>query len=421
MNLYNSLSQRVEAFEPLAEPVSLYVCGITPYDTTHLGHAFTYASADMLVRYLEHRGHSVRYVQNVTDIDDDLLKRATETGEDWRSLANRWTAHYIDDMRRLNIRPPDFFPRATDVISPIIETVAALLETGAGYQVNGSVYFDLDRYANFGQLSHLPREQMLAIANERGNRPDDPNKRHPLDFVLWQAQAPGEPAWDSPWGPGRPGWHIECSTMSTRWLGETVDIHGGGLDLVFPHHECEIAQVEPITGRHPFVRIWMHTAMVRHEGEKMSKSLGNLVMVSDLLEQVSADGLRLYLARHHYREAWSYDGDELGDAQAAVDRLVEAVTVSADGQGPEVPCDEAQQAFLDAMDEDLDSGRALVALGELGESVMDGARLNLDVRRAQAELRALAGVMGLRLDQPAPEPRVSEGWAAHLTRFTSGT
>jgi L-cysteine:1D-myo-inositol 2-amino-2-deoxy-alpha-D-glucopyranoside ligase len=417
VNLYNSLSQRVEPFEPQSKTVSVYVCGITPYDTTHLGHAFTYTSADILIRYLEYQGYQVRYVQNVTDIDDDLLKRAAATGEDWKALGNRWTVHFIQDLSRLNVRPPDVFPRATDVIQPIIETVAALLESGVGYQAGGSVYFDVDRFTGFGQLSHLPRGEMLPIANERGNRPDDPNKRHALDFVLWQAQAPGEPAWESPWGPGRPGWHIECSTMATRLLGETVDIHAGGLDLIFPHHECEIAQVEPLTAGPPFVRTWMHMAMVRHEGEKMSKSLGNLVMVSDLLEDVSPDALRIYLARHHYRAAWSYDREELLAALAAATQLAQAATARGADDGTPVAFKSSKKRFEAAMDNDLDSAAALAALGELAAAIHAGAGEGRSVAGAQRELRSMSSVVGLRLGSPEPEERVRAGWQEHLKRF----
>ncbi len=311
MKLYNSLSRRIERFEPSSDPITVYVCGITPYDTTHIGHAFTYASADILIRFLEFQGYRVRYVQNVTDIDDDILKRAAEVKEDWRHLGDRWTAHFIQDMIALNVRPPEHFPRATDVIPQIIEWVEKLILADVAYVQGQSVYFSIDAWPEYGQLCRASYEEMLPIANERGNNPKDPNKRDPLDFVLWQAQAPGEPAWDSPWGPGRPGWHIECSTMATQFLGETIDIHSGGADLLFPHHESEIAQVEAVTTKTPFTRFWMHVAMVRFEGEKMSKSLGNLVMVRDLLDDWTPDALRLYLGSHHYREAWQFDPQKL--------------------------------------------------------------------------------------------------------------
>ena len=233
MKLYNVLSQELETFRSEGDEVSIYVCGITPYDTTHLGHAFTYTTFDVLIRYLEFKGYRVRYVQNVTDIDDDILRKAKAVEEDWQSLGNRWTAHFIRDMQTLNVRSPDHFPRATDVIAEIIDTVQKLLAAGVAYEAGGSVYFHVKSWSEYGKLSRISSAEMLPVANERGNRPDDPHKQDPLDFVLWQGAAPGEPAWDSPWGSGRPGWHIECSTMSTALLGNTIDIHGGGADLIF--------------------------------------------------------------------------------------------------------------------------------------------------------------------------------------------
>ncbi len=416
MQLFNSQTQRLEPFSPLGDVVTIYVCGITPYDTTHLGHAFTYAMADVLIRYLEYKGFQVRYVQNVTDIDDDILRRAAQVGEDWRRLGDRWTVHFIEDMRTLNIRPPDVFPRATDVISEIQEAVQALLDAGVAYAAGGSVYFAVDSWEEYGKLSHLDREAMLPIANERGNHPDDPNKRNPLDFVLWQAQAPGEPAWESPWGPGRPGWHIECSTMASRYLGPTIDIHGGGADLIFPHHESEIAQMEPVTGESPFARTWMHTAMVHHEGEKMSKSLGNLLMIRDLLTTWSPDALRLYLASHHYRQEWAFDRAELERAAERVERVRGALQV-AGGNGAKLAPEPQVQAFEAAMDGDLDAGRAVGALINLADLILTGAIQGAAVGQARAALREMARVFGLRVDSAEPEGRVVAGWSAHLRRF----
>jgi L-cysteine:1D-myo-inositol 2-amino-2-deoxy-alpha-D-glucopyranoside ligase len=417
MQLYNTLTRTVEPFTPAGPEVTFYVCGITPYDTTHLGHAFTYTVADLLVRYLESRGHTVRYAQNVTDIDDDILRKAKEAGEDWRALGNRWTAHFIRDMQSLNVRPPDFYPRATDVIPEIIAGVETLIARGLGYASGGSVYYAVDRYPAFAQLSHLPRDEQLPVANERGNRPDDPHKRHPLDFVLWQAQAPGEPAWDSPWGPGRPGWHIECSTLSTRFLGPTLDLHSGGGDLVFPHHECEIAQSEPITGQQPFVRIWLHAAMVEHEGAKMSKSLGNLVMVRDLLKTWSADALRLYLGRHQYRQVWAYDAGELAEAGRLAETL-RAATATPAGAGAELDPAPYTRDFNAAMEADLDSPRAMAVLEQLAGEILRAAQAGRGVQGAQAELRRLGAVFGLRFDLAQPEPRVTAGWDQHLQRFS---
>jgi L-cysteine:1D-myo-inositol 2-amino-2-deoxy-alpha-D-glucopyranoside ligase len=416
MKLYNAFSRNLETFVPQGEDITIYVCGITPYDTTHLGHAFTYTTFDILIRYLEYKGYQVRYVQNVTDIDDDILRKANEAGEDWQALGNRWTAHFIKDMQTLNVRPPDFFPGATQVISEIIESVQRLVATGVAYVSDSNVYFQIQAWPEYGRLSRLSPDEMLPIANERGNNPDDPNKRHPLDFVLWQAQAPGEPAWDSPWGPGRPGWHIECSTMATKLLGNTIDIHGGGGDLIFPHHESEIAQAECATREKPFVRFWMHAAMVYHDGEKMSKSLGNLVMVRDLLQDWWPDALRLYLANHHYRQSWSYSEADLRQAGELARKLKTAVS-AVGGPGSILNIDSVQHTFVEAMDQDLDTVAALSALERLADDVLAAARAGQNVQPAQEAIRRLGQVFGLRLDAAAPEPRVVAGWSKHLTRF----
>ncbi|MFZ0548080.1 MAG: cysteine--tRNA ligase [Candidatus Promineifilaceae bacterium] len=417
MQLYNALSQQVEPFKPIGEAVTIYVCGITPYDTTHMGHCFTYASFDVLIRYLESLGYPVRYTQNVTDIDDDILRKAGEVGDDWLAVGNRWTTHFIDDNMALNIRPPDYFPRATDVIEEIISADQALLAAGVAYVSNGSVYYSVAKDPDFGQLSRYGYDEMLAVANERGNRPDDPNKQDPLDFVLWQAQAPGEPFWGSPWGKGRPGWHIECSTMSSKFLGKTIDIHGGGADLLFPHHECEIAQAEHATGVKPFTRFWMHTAMVRYEGEKMSKSLGNLVWVRELLEAGwTADALRLCMAGHHYRGSWEYVPEDLDQAAEKAARLRQAVTMPGGG-GDKLDTSTAEVAFREAMDNDLDTPGALAVLGGLAGDIMAAAENGRDVTQAQETLRSCCEILGLRLDKAEPEVRVTSGWEAHRQRF----
>lgn len=416
MKFYNSLSDSVEPFEPRGNEVSVYTCGITPYDTTHLGHAFTYTAVDILIRFLEYQGLRIRYVQNVTDIDDDILRKAREVGQDWRELGNCWTAFFIRDMISLNVRPPDFYPRATDVIAEITELVQRLLAAGYAYESGGSVYFHVASWPDFGKLSDLSLQEMLPIANQRGNNPNDPNKRDPLDFVLWQAQAPGEPAWESPWGPGRPGWHIECSTMATRFLGETIDFHSGGGDLIFPHHECEIAQIEPVSGRRPFVRFWFHVAMVHHEGEKMSKSLGNLLMVRDLLNTYSPDDLRLYLARHHYREAWVHSDAELGEAASIAAALKRAVDANG-GTGKALDPSRSMADFEAALADDLDTWRGRQVLADLAAAVIQAAELGMDVGQAQAALRRMGRVFGLRLDAAAPEEGVKEGWQRHLARF----
>jgi L-cysteine:1D-myo-inositol 2-amino-2-deoxy-alpha-D-glucopyranoside ligase len=277
MRLYDTARRQVVPFEP-GPVVTLYTCGITPYDAAHLGHAATYLAFDVLQRRLRDLGHETRCVRNVTDVDDDILRKARELGVHYLDLAVEELARFDSSMSALGLLPAASEPRATSAIAEILSLIDVVLDGSHAYRAGGAVYFDVSSFGAFGQLSHLSREEMLVLAQERGGNPDDPNKDDPLDFVLWQPSAPDEPSWESRWGPGRPGWHVECSALALRELGRTVDIHGGGSDLVFPHHECEAAQSEAVTGQ-PLARHWMHAGMVGLDGEKMSKSLGNLVFV----------------------------------------------------------------------------------------------------------------------------------------------
>lgn len=420
MKLYNTLSGQIEDLSLNGTEVKVYVCGITPYDTTHLGHAFTYCAFDVLIRYLGTRGLRVRYSQNVTDIDDDILREGKKRERNWTDLGSEWTAHYMRDMIALNVRPPDLYPRATDVIPEIIQVVAKLVQLGVAYESGGSVYFHVDADPEFGKLSKIPREKMLPIANERGNFPDGPKKRDPLDFVLWQAQAPGEPAWLSPWGPGRPGWHIECSTMNMQWFGETIDIHGGGADLIFPHHESEIAQTESFTGGKIFARHWMHTAMVGFEGKKMSKSLGNLVMVDKLLNDYTADSIRLYLARHHYRKPWAFTFQELDQSLKECGEMTQAASVTG-GQGALLSATGARIRFEQALDDDLNTPLACRVLCEFSSEILAACEERRQVSDAQRYLRTAAGVLGLRLGSALADPAVTAGWERHIARFTGNS
>ena len=415
LNLRNEQTRELEAFQPVGDVVTIYICGITPYDTTHLGHAFTYLSFDVLIRYLEYRGYSVRYVQNVTDIDDDTLRKGREVGENWLALGNRWTTHFMRDMRDLNVRPPDLYPRATEAIPQMFDAIRALIARGLAYVAGGSVYYHVAANPGFGRVSGLQPEEWLPTANERGNDPNDPNKRDPLDFVLWQAHKPGEPAWESPWGPGRPGWHIECSTMAGAFLGEVVDIHGGGADLAFPHHECEAAQMCGVTGRDVFARHWLHTAMVRYEGEKMSKSLGNLVWARDLLGRHTPDSVRLLVTAHPYHETWEYDEAEMGPADRLAELLIRAVTAPS-GAGDPLEVSASVERFEAAMDDDLNTREALAVLGGLSERILEASGADRSVAEAQTALRRLGQVFGLRCGGTI-EPRVQVGWEKHLQRF----
>jgi L-cysteine:1D-myo-inositol 2-amino-2-deoxy-alpha-D-glucopyranoside ligase len=305
MKLYDTAKQEIVEFAP--NPIVLmYTCGITPYDATHLGHAFTFISYDVLQRRLIDMGHQVKCVRNVTDVDDPLFAKARELGVHYLDLAAGEEARFESDMTALNALPVHSTPRASSAIPDIRGFIGMVIDRGFAYESGGSVYFDVEKFPQFGSVSHYSRDTMIALARERGGNVDDPHKRNPLDFVLWHPSASDEPSWDTMWGAGRPGWHIECSALALRELGTTIDLHGGGSDLIFPHHECERAQSEAATGQ-PFVKHWMHVAMVSMDGHKMSKSRGNLVFVDKLRTQHDPMAIRLGLIEHHYRTEWEWD------------------------------------------------------------------------------------------------------------------
>ncbi len=309
--------------------LSLYVCGVTPYDSGHMGHAFTFCAFDVLVRFAEASGVHVRYVQNVTDVDDPLFERARRDGVGWRELADREMKSFVHDMNLLGWRRPDVMPAVSDHIRPILDAAKRLNAHGYAYKTD-ALYFDASQYRGYGRLSHRTRRSMVRKLRDEAllGQVGPGAKKDELDFPLWRGSAPDEPAWPSPFGAGRPGWHIECSAMAMKYLGEQIDIHGGGRDLVFSHHESERAQSECLTGKVPFARAWMHTGLVRYEGRKMSKSLGNLVLVSQALERAPAAAVRLYLASHRYRRDWSFEWSGL----AKMARLVERIRVLLEGE-----------------------------------------------------------------------------------------
>jgi len=355
VRLYDTASQAVIPFEP-GHVVTMYTCGITPYDSTHLGHAATYLSYDVLQRRLRDLGHETRCVRNVTDVDDSLLGKARELGVHYLDLAAGEIARFDNDMRTLEMIPSWSEPRATSAIADIRGFIGMVLDAGFAYQAGGAVYFEVAKFPKFGQVSHYGRDQMLEYAAERGGNITDPHKRDPLDFVLWQPSEPDEPSWETLWGPGRPGWHIECSALCMRELDTTIDLHGGGADLIFPHHECEAAQSEAATGE-PLVRHWMHQAMVRLDGEKMSKSLGNLVFVSELAEKWDPRAIRLAVIEHHYRVPWEWDDTHMPRAQERLERWVAA----GHGSGG---LDSARAA----LDDDLDSTGAIEVIDHAAAS-----------------------------------------------------
>ena len=367
IQLYDTARQAIVAFEP-NQHVLMYTCGITPYDATHLGHAATFIAYDVLQRHLLDKGHTIKCVRNVTDVDDPLFEKARQLGIHYLDLAAAEEARFDRDMVALNALPVASTPRASSAIPDIRGFIGMVLDRGFAYEAGGSVYFDVSRFESFGSISHYSESEMIEFARRRGGRIDDPHKRHPLDFVLWHPSAHDEPSWDTMWGPGRPGWHIECSALALRELGTTIDLHGGGTDLIFPHHECERAQSEAATGE-PFVTHWMHTALISKDGAKMSKSLGNLVFVDKLRTEFDPMAIRLGLIEHHYRTEWEWD-DELMPRNA--DRL-RAWRAAADGSSGDV-LDEVRGR----LDDDLDSPGAVDAVDRAaarGESTAAAAEL----------------------------------------------
>jgi len=370
MKLYDTARRAVVPFEP-GPLVTMYTCGITPYDATHIGHAATFLAYDVLQRRLIDSGHEVRCVRNVTDVDDPLFAKARELGVHYLDLAAGEEARFERDMAALNVLPMYSSPRASSAISDIRGFIGMVLERGFAYESGGSVYFDVSKFESFGTVSHYSLDQMIGFARERGGDVDNPNKRHPLDFVLWQPSAVDEPSWDAVWGAGRPGWHIECSALALRELGETIDLHGGGSDLIFPHHECERAQSEAATGQ-PFVRHWMHVAMVFMDGAKMSKSLGNLEFVDGLRKVWDPRVIRLAIINNHYRREWEWTSALL---PAAGKRLEIWEKSSAAGRSR----DEALLADVRSrLDDDLDTPGAISVIDEAaarGDSVRHAASL----------------------------------------------
>ena len=368
MQLWNTRTRSKDLFT--AGPiVHLYVCGITPYATTHLGHARTYLVFDVLIREIERLGHQVRYAQNVTDVDDPLFERSRQLGVPTARLAQESTRTFQDDLAALRIRPPDYFPRASDEIPAIQSLIATLLQSGHAYQRNNRVYYRTGSFPTYGAFSRLDRTQIMDLLRAHREDPSDALKEDPLDFVLWKPSQSGEAAWPSPWGIGRPGWHVECSAMALKYLGDEIDVHGGGSDLIFPHHEDEIAQSEAATGRRPFARFWVHVAMVRLGGIKMSKSLGNLILVQELRSRFNPLALRHYLLSTHYRAYVDYSEERLLASVERVRRLERALAVT------ETSVDSAmlsaQAARFDAaLADDLDTPAALDALDNAVERVL---------------------------------------------------
>lgn len=398
MKLYNTLTRRVENFVVEDGRVNMYVCGITPYAPSHLGHAMCAVVFDIVRRYLEFKGLEVAHIQNFTDIDDKMIAAAKDQGIEVSELAEMNIHNYLAELRALNVLPATNFPRATEEITGIIEIIAGLIQKGYAYEANGDVYFRVRSDDDYGKLSNRNIEELLAGARlEVGEE-----KEYPGDFVLWKAHKDGEPSWDSPWGMGRPGWHIECSAMSLTYLGGSIDIHGGGLDLVFPHHENEIAQSESYTGVVPFARFWLHNGTLQYGDDKMSKSIGNVFSINEALESYSPDSLRMFFLSSHYRSPLVFNGDAVLSQNRALERLRNALE-SRSGNGPVMGHSSYEVKFVEAMDQDINTPRALSVLFDLARDINRQSSSGFNVKRAQETLANLSGVLGLSLTKLAPK------------------
>ncbi|MDP6454098.1 MAG: cysteine--tRNA ligase [SAR202 cluster bacterium] len=395
MKIHNTLSGKTEELIPQDGKVNMYVCGITPYSASHIGHAMFSVIFDVVRRYLEFKGYDVRHVQNFTDIDDKMINASIETGVKVSDLAESNIIDYLAEMDALNVTRAHEYPRATSEIEKIIEIISGLVEKGYAYAVAGDVYFRVKQDEDYGKLSHRDLESLMAGARVE----IDERKEDVMDFALWKSQKPGEPAWDSPWGMGRPGWHIECSAMSIKYLGETIDIHGGGQDLIFPHHENEIAQSESFTDEVPFSRFWMHNGMLRLGEDKMSKSIGNIITVGEALDSFSPDALRLFFLSSHYRSPLLYTEANVASQERALERLKNAVRPApSTTAGAAIDASASMARFVEAMDDDFNTPRALAAMFELVREINRGKDEGTDVSGAQDTLRELSGVLGVTLD-----------------------
>lgn len=398
--LYNTLSQSKEefrSFDPGGKLARIYVCGVTPYDTSHMGHALVATVFDVLHRYLEHLGYEVLHLQNLTDIDDDIIKRARRDNVPYDELGRRWDNIYRDGLAAINCLPFDKYVPASTVIPQIIELVGKLLAAGRAYPASdGNIYFRAASFPGYGKLAHLDEAKLLekaraAAKDSLADAPGNPAKESDLDFIIWQKSQSGEPSWETDWGAGRPGWHIECSAISTTHLGDQFEVHGGGSDLIFPHHSSEIAQSESVSGKSPLVRHWMHVAMLYLDGEKMSKSLGNMILIKEALETHSADALRLYLlGAEHYRTPLHFERAGLDRAEQQADLLRRALAATSAGS---TDAHAWASRFYTALDDDLDTPLAIESLLALANAILEG---QVDTQ-GQAKLGYLAGMLGLPL------------------------
>ena len=400
MKLYNTLSGRKEEFTTSDGNVRMYVCGITPYAPSHIGHAMMSVVFDVVRRYLEFKGYAVVHIQNFTDVDDKIIQAANDIGISTEELAETNIRQYLEEMDALNVLRAHTYPRATTEIPAIVNMIESLENQGYAYNVNGDVYFRVGRNADYGKLSRRTQEDLLAGARVEV----DELKEDPRDFALWKSQKPDEPAWGSPWGAGRPGWHIECSAMSMRYLNEGVDIHGGGQDLIFPHHENEIAQSESYSQQKPFARFWLHNGLLSINEDKMSKSIGNVITVGEALERFSPLALRLFFLSSHYRNPLVFSDQNIQAQERAIERIRNAATNRSQHTNGEVlDASEFERTFIDAMDDDLNTPRALAAVFDLSREINRASEQGKDVTASQDTLQELVGILGIDLESQSSD------------------
>ena len=400
MKLYNTLSGRKEEFTTSDGNVRMYVCGITPYAPSHIGHAMMSVVFDVVRRYLEFKGYAVVHIQNFTDVDDKIIQAANDIGISTDELSETNIRQYLEEMDALNVLRAHTYPRATTEIPAIVNMIESLENQGYAYNVNGDVYFRVGRNADYGKLSRRTQEDLLAGARVEV----DELKEDPRDFALWKSQKPDEPAWSSPWGAGRPGWHIECSAMSMRYLNEGVDIHGGGQDLIFPHHENEIAQSESYSQQKPFARFWLHNGLLSINEDKMSKSIGNVITVGEALERFSPLALRLFFLSSHYRNPLVFSDQNIQAQERAIERIRNAATNRSQHTNGEVlDASEFERTFIDAMDDDLNTPRALAAVFDLSREINRASEQGKDVTSSQDTLRELVGILGIDLESQSSD------------------
>ena len=395
MKIFNTLSSQKEEFKTSGNKVTMYVCGVTVYDDCHIGHAMSYIMFDVIKRYLEFRGFDVVHVQNFTDIDDKIITRANSMDISTGELSGKYIDEYFKDMDALNIKRATIYPKATEEIPKIIEVISGLIEKGYAYESQHSVYYRVQKFPGYGKLSHQKTDDMTPNPGESSDE-----KESPLDFALWKASKPGEPSWTSPWGEGRPGWHIECSAMALKYLGDTIDIHGGGQDLIFPHHENEITQSESYTGKEPFARYWLHNGLLQFGGDKMSKSIGNLVTVKQMLQQHSADAIRLFILSSHYRSPLTFTDENVNAAENGIERLRNTAQKSASHIASNKQVLESapfKERFIEAMDDDFNTAQAIATIFDLSRELNRAMEQGSDVQEAHSILNELAGIMGFTL------------------------